>query len=499
MNMPPVSSATVGGASARHADRGSSESTAAVGGFAALFAQLEPADAQGEFSPPAFVADVSTLHREDTAPEEGPDPTLLAALGLSPLPPLPIAHGLAASGLGGWASPLTGSGSTPAAMAADAASTRPLAAARAPEIPAASAAPLASLVEALPLAAVAAAATRPPALPAPASAPMFDSATPLQALAGGLSASTAGSVAGALNAPLADPSARAGEPITALGTSASTGNAPAVSIALATASTTEPAADAERDDSPLNTAPALPAIVPAAPRAAADFSSSPAALSAAAAPLATAPDPALALNTDAGSEALLAGLGRADALLSTRRSALDANAGGASLTAAAGAERAELAASLRESLMPLSTTLPVARLEPGAPQFSATLSQQMVWMASQQVGRAELKLSPDELGPLEISLEMNGDEVRAEFASRSAEVRSLLETQIPRLRELLAEQGFSLADAQVGQERAAYQDAPRQREAFGGGHARLVDSEAESSTPAAAPLRARLGLVDDYA
>jgi hypothetical protein len=151
MNTPPVSTAIVGGASARHADRSSSESTAAAGGFAALFAQLEPTDAQGEFSPPVFVADVSTLHREDTAPEEGPDPTLLAALGLSPLPPLPIAHGLAASGLSAWTSPLTGSGSTPSVEAAAAASARPLAAALASAIPAAVPTPLASPAEPLPL------------------------------------------------------------------------------------------------------------------------------------------------------------------------------------------------------------------------------------------------------------------------------------------------------------------------------------------------------------
>jgi flagellar hook-length control protein FliK len=501
MNTPPVSAGTLSGASARVAER-SSESTAAAGGFAALFAQLEPVDApSGVALRAAAAADDDALPREEATPAEGPDPTLLAALGLSPLPPLPIAAGPVLPGLSAWSGPLTGSGSTPSGETADAASAGSLAAARTSAIPAASAAPLASLAEALPLVAVAAAATHPPAPTAPASAPMFDNATPLQALAGGVLASTAGGVAGALNAPLADPSARAAEPITALGTSASTGNTTTVSIALATARTPEPAADAGRDDSPLNTAPAQPALAPAAPRAAADFSSSPAAPSAAAGPLAAAPDPALALGAEAGPEALLASLGRAEALLTARRSALDANTGGAPLAAAAGAERAELAASLRESLLPPSAALPMARLEPGAPQFSATLSQQMLWMASQQVSRAELKLSPDELGPLEISVEMNGDEIRAEFASRSAEVRSLLETQIPRLRELLAEQGFSLADAQVGQERAAYQDAPQQREGFAQRNTGEGGAEQSSGTdaPAAVAHRRHNGLIDDFA
>lgn len=170
-------------------------------------------------------------------------------------------------------------------------------------------------------------------------------------------------------------------------------------------------------------------------------------------------------------------------------------------TAALVLERAELNHLLRDSVSSLAPVAPAVRMEPGSPQFGAALGQQMMWMASQQVGRAELRLAPDELGPLEISLEMNGDEIRAEFATRSAEVRSLLETQVPRLRELLAEQGFNLTDAQVGQERAAYQDAPQQREAFAArtGSPAASDTESETDAPATAITRIHQGLVDDYA
>lgn len=170
-------------------------------------------------------------------------------------------------------------------------------------------------------------------------------------------------------------------------------------------------------------------------------------------------------------------------------------------TAALVLERAELNHLLRDSVSALAPMAPAVRMEPGSPQFGAALGQQMMWMASQQVGRAELRLAPDELGPLEISLEMNGDEIRAEFATRSAEVRSLLETQVPRLRELLAEQGFNLTDAQVGQERAAYQEAPQQREAFAArsGNPAASDTEAEADAPAAVITRIHQGLVDDYA
>lgn len=138
------------------------------------------------------------------------------------------------------------------------------------------------------------------------------------------------------------------------------------------------------------------------------------------------------------------------------------------------------------------------RLDAGSGQFGAQLGQQMLWMGQQKIGRAEIRLDPAELGPLTIELEMDGDEIRAEFSSRSAEVRALIDSQVPRLRELLAEQGFSLSDAQVGQgradERGGQSSARADARATG-----EAGAEQDASTLAAAPVRARQGLVDDYA
>jgi flagellar hook-length control protein FliK len=121
-----------------------------------------------------------------------------------------------------------------------------------------------------------------------------------------------------------------------------------------------------------------------------------------------------------------------------------------------------------------------------------------MWLAEQKVGRAEIRLDPEELGPLEVSLELDGDEIRAEFGSRSAEVRSLLESQVPRLREMLAEHGFSLADAQIGQERHAQQQGFADSGGAGGRSDAGVDTN-EASPPATTAVRVRQGLVDDYA
>jgi flagellar hook-length control protein FliK len=142
-----------------------------------------------------------------------------------------------------------------------------------------------------------------------------------------------------------------------------------------------------------------------------------------------------------------------------------------------------------------------ARLDPHAPGFTGVVAQQVAWQAETRIGRAEIRLEPEELGPMDIAVELDADEIRAEFTSRSAEVRTLLESQVPKLRELLADLGFSLADAQVGQERAAYSDAQSQREGFGkasGSDGHVQDADAGATTPVIA-TRARMGLVDHYA
>lgn len=483
-----MNAAPMAAPAAASAPRGSSartESTVGESGFAALFAQLEPSTSQAE--PTALpTAAAQPVEQAETPAPEGPDPALLAALGLAPLPPaLPGSASGFGLGFGGMAvqAQASSAGAAGAGLTAEPLAQLPgLGAVAAPyerlataqvgtEVPAdtllrhprAGGDPAAMLP---PSTFPATTGDAGPRLSPAAIAAQLARAPAVTAVDGNLAAAATGGAAGAAEA------------------SASTA---AQTLAATLAASAEALAAAE-------TATA------AAPRPGANFS----AAANPQTPGLTPPSAGAATALPAGGAGIdLAGLSQlpdtGEDALSTRPTSRSTPIG--VLQAALGMERAELAASLRESLAPTLPVLPSARLEPGSPQFSASLSQQVVWMASQQVGRAELKLSPDELGPLEISLEMNGDEIRAEFASRSADVRSLLETQVPRLRELLAEQGFNLADAQVGQERAAYQDAPQQREGFTrrdaakGGSDEGVAAEA----PAAVAIRHHNGLIDDFA
>jgi flagellar hook-length control protein FliK len=76
-------------------------------------------------------------------------------------------------------------------------------------------------------------------------------------------------------------------------------------------------------------------------------------------------------------------------------------------------------------------------------------------MASSQRQQADLVLNPPQLGRVEISLTVNGDQASVTFASPNAEVRELLEGSLPRLREILSGAGINLGEAQVGSESAS--------------------------------------------
>lgn len=483
MNAAPM--AAPAAASAPRATSARTESSVADSGFAALFAQLEPSTSQAE--PTSLpTAAVQPIEQTETPAPEGPDPALLAALGLAPLPPA-LPGGALGLGLGyGGAAVQAQAGSALTAGAGLGAG---------PLAPLPGQGAVAASYERLAKAQVGTEIPADTLLPHPRAGGDPAALVPPSTFSGTLD------VDGARRSPAAIAAQLARAPAAAaidgrLATAATGGAADAADASAATAAQTLAGTLAASADA----LAAAETTTTAAPRPGANFS-------AAANPQTPGLTPPSAGATtvlpagDAGID--LAGLSlRPDTgedALSARTSPRSTPA--SVLQAALGMERAELAASLRETLAPTLPVLPIARLEPGSPQFSATLGQQVVWMASQQVGRAELKLSPDELGPLEISLEMNGDEIRAEFASRSAEVRSLLETQVPRLRELLAEQGFSLADAQVGQERAAYQDAPQQREGLAARDAAKGGSDERSAAdaPAGAAIRRHNGLIDDFA
>ncbi|QOR39216.1 hypothetical protein HNO52_12340 [Billgrantia diversa] len=114
-----------------------------------------------------------------------------------------------------------------------------------------------------------------------------------------------------------------------------------------------------------------------------------------------------------------------------------------------------------------------------SPAWPGQLGQQLVQFARQGgEQQVEIRLNPAELGPLAVSLKMTEQGAQAQFLSAHAQVRQVLEQAIPQLREALAEQGISLGETSVGEQRRQDAQAFAGRDGQRGQGAQVADDPA---------------------
>jgi flagellar hook-length control protein FliK len=139
----------------------------------------------------------------------------------------------------------------------------------------------------------------------------------------------------------------------------------------------------------------------------------------------------------------------------------------------------------------------------GSSHWESSVSNSLVMMSNARQDRAELVLTPPQLGRIEVSLSMKGDDATATFVSTNPVVREALENAIPRLRELLADAGITLGQTQVGSE------SPGQtaRDGQNSDNSQRALNTADNATfqtgivshEVSTPTRLQIGLVDTYA
>lgn len=82
--------------------------------------------------------------------------------------------------------------------------------------------------------------------------------------------------------------------------------------------------------------------------------------------------------------------------------------------------------------------------------FAAELGDKVVWLATRQGQFADLSLNPPQMGPLEVRLNLSGSgDASAQFFSANPAVREAIDAALPKLRELMAQAGITLGDAEV--------------------------------------------------
>ncbi|MEM8682586.1 MAG: flagellar hook-length control protein FliK [Pseudomonadota bacterium] len=125
-------------------------------------------------------------------------------------------------------------------------------------------------------------------------------------------------------------------------------------------------------------------------------------------------------------------------------------------TAAAIPTATQLATSadLASGLTALSETIDTPVRDPS---WGDRLGERVLMMATNKLQNAEIRLSPAEMGPLRIRLSMEDNAANISFVAQNGATRDVIEAALPRLRNLLEEQGINLGQASVGEQSAEQQ------------------------------------------
>ena len=97
----------------------------------------------------------------------------------------------------------------------------------------------------------------------------------------------------------------------------------------------------------------------------------------------------------------------------------------------------------------MADTMQTVNAPLGSSGWSNEFSQKISWMGIQQHQVAELHLNPPNLGPLDVVLKISDNQATALFTSPHGAVRDAVENALPKLREMLADNGITLGNATV--------------------------------------------------
>lgn len=113
----------------------------------------------------------------------------------------------------------------------------------------------------------------------------------------------------------------------------------------------------------------------------------------------------------------------------------------------------------------------------GTPAWQQSLGQQIAVYTRDGIHHAELRLHPEDLGSLQISLRLNNDQAQLHFVTNDHQVRAALESAMPHLRTQLEESGIQLGQSSIGAESFASSGDAHTGEGSGQGKSEKEPSE----------------------
>lgn len=134
---------------------------------------------------------------------------------------------------------------------------------------------------------------------------------------------------------------------------------------------------------------------------------------------------------------------------------------------------------------------PLALTEPTAAQ---QIKDRVMVQIQHKLQTAEVQLHPEELGSMQIKLNLQQDQLSVQFVVQQGAAKEALEQQMPKLRELLEQQGIALSEGQVEQRQSR-----SQQEQHSGRHGNHAGAESELAAVQTVQMKVSDRMVDFYA
>ena len=141
------------------------------------------------------------------------------------------------------------------------------------------------------------------------------------------------------------------------------------------------------------------------------------------------------------------------------------------------------------------------------PEGQQQLNEKIRWMVNARNTMAEIRLDPPELGSMQVRVNVAGDAASVSFVVQSQQAKEALADAMPKLRDMLSEQGIELGDAQVRKDNSSSNENGQQLAENSGsrngagnrGENDVLDDVDETRIVEQSVTRAAKGGIDFYA
>lgn len=135
------------------------------------------------------------------------------------------------------------------------------------------------------------------------------------------------------------------------------------------------------------------------------------------------------------------------------------------------------------------------------PQAPRQMAETVAWhVPAQGAAEVQIRVNPEELGPVDVQLKLDGDKVSVRFDLADERVRDVVQSSLPSLSAMLSARGLQLDQAQVFAQQRDGQGGTFQPPAASALRSpERTEDDAELSIDAARRPVVRRGLLDDYA